>query len=528
MAALGSDMLPRRPVIAIDGPGSSGKSSVGAAAAARLGLRFCDTGLFYRAVTYAARVSGISEADASGLVALAGAVRLEADAAGRYARVLLEGLDVTDKVHAPDVDGAVSAYARVPELRAALLGRQRELAAHGNLIMAGRDIGTVVLPDADVKIYLDAALEERARRRGEERGVPAGDSEGDGILAQLRARDERDMSRETAPLRQAMDAVLIRTDRLEFDASVGLVVAAIEAALSGTARTEQVRASDSEAAPGPRRPRDGAATSTTDRVRRALPATPIATRITWVIRSVSFLMRVATRFYTRVIIEGDLQSIPRTGPVLVAANHASNADPVLVGGFLNQRLGRPLNWMGKREVFDWPIISWLARHGGIHPVDRAGADVEAFRTAIRILAGGNLLAVFPEGTRSRDGALQPAKDGTTVLAARSGALIVPIGLSNSHLLWPRGKRLPVHVPEVTIRIGVPFYLADVLQADHMDDHAEDEAHGHRPDAGADGPRETASVVRRRANALGTDIIMRRIAELLPERQRGVYGESPSA
>lgn len=504
MAEPTETLAPPRLVVAIDGPGSSGKSSVGAIAAAKAGLRFCDTGLFYRAVAFAAMRRGIDEADTDGLVNLVGAIRVEADDQGRYAVVTLDGEDVTVEVHTPGVDDAVSAYARVPELRAALLERQREIAARGGVVMAGRDIGTVVLPDADVKIYLDASVEERARRRAEERGIGPDDAAASEILDQLRARDDVDASRAVAPLRQADDAIVIHSDGISFDETVDQVVAAIDSA----------KASRGAANPPPKPARTAGAVPP----REPIEQTPIATRVTWIIRIAGFVMRVVTRFFTRVEIQGEFSSFPRTGAVLVAANHCSNADPVLTGGFLNTRLGRPMNWMGKREVFDWPFISWLARHGGVHPVDRGAADVEAFRTASRILSEGNILAVFPEGTRSPDGRLQPAKDGVTVLALRSNAWIVPIGIANSDLLWPRGTKMPQHTPRVIVRIGTPFRLAEALAAEGA---SAAESDGTADVAGVDPPSAGAS--RRRTNTAGTELIMRRIAALLPERQQGVYG-----
>jgi cytidylate kinase len=124
----------------------------------------------------------------------------------------------------------VSAVSRVPELRAALLNRQRDLARRGRIIMAGRDIGTVVLPDADLKVFLDASVEERARRRAEERGVAAGSEEAREILAQLRRRDDLDRNRPVAPLRPADDAVHIVTDGNRFEETVTAVVAVIREA----------------------------------------------------------------------------------------------------------------------------------------------------------------------------------------------------------------------------------------------------------------------------------------------------------
>jgi cytidylate kinase len=218
-------------IVALDGPGSSGKSSVGAAAALELRYRFCDTGLLYRAATWLALERRIGAGDATGLVALVPEIALVADARGRLAHVTVDGGDVTEEVHTPRVDEAVSAISGVGELRGALLAWQRDLAHEpGGIIMAGRDIGTVVLPDADLKIYLDASVGERARRRIEEREVDPGSQEARFILAQLRRRDALDSTRAVAPLRPAIDAVHIVTDGNELPETVAAVVAEIRAA----------------------------------------------------------------------------------------------------------------------------------------------------------------------------------------------------------------------------------------------------------------------------------------------------------
>src|SRR5207247_678610 len=128
--------------------------------------------------------------------------------------------------------------------------------------------------------------------------------------------------------------------------------------------------------------------------------------------------------------------------LIVAGNHASSADPVLIGAFLNGILGRPLNWLGKRELVEYPLTGWAFRRAGIHPVDRDAADLEAFRTAMRILEAGQVLAVFPEGTRSRDGGLQKVREGVGMLALRSGASVLPVAVIDSDLMWPRGRLLP--------------------------------------------------------------------------------------
>lgn len=216
-----------RLVVALDGPGSSGKSSVGTAAARRVGYRFCDTGLLYRAVTWLAMTRGVSPADAPALAGLANEVVLQVDEAGRLARVLVDGVDRTPDIHTPDVDAAVSTVAAVPELRAALLERQRALAAAGGIVMAGRDIGTVVLPGADLKIFLDAPVEERARRRAEERALDPSGAEAAAILTALRHRDAQDSTRAVAPLFPAPDARIIATDGNRLEDTVDAVVGAI-------------------------------------------------------------------------------------------------------------------------------------------------------------------------------------------------------------------------------------------------------------------------------------------------------------
>ncbi|HEY6057423.1 MAG TPA: (d)CMP kinase [Candidatus Limnocylindrales bacterium] len=217
-------------IVALDGPGSSGKSSVGAAAALELGYRFCDTGLLYRAATWLALQRGVRTDDPDALVRLVDAIALRPDEYGRLDRVAVDGEDVTELVRSPAVEAAVSDVSRVAELRVALLPRQRELAHDGGIIVAGRDIGTVVLPDADLKLYLDASAEERARRRAEERDVDPRGHEGQAILADLHRRDGIDSTRSVAPLRAAPDALVLRTDGNRFEETVALVIAAIRQA----------------------------------------------------------------------------------------------------------------------------------------------------------------------------------------------------------------------------------------------------------------------------------------------------------
>src|SRR5262245_18541590 len=123
------------------------------------------------------------------------------------------------------------------------------------------------------------------------------------------------------------------------------------------------------------------------------------------ILTVAFGARTLARCITRVHVEGDPLAIPREGPVILASNHISNADAVIIGSWLTPKLGRRIHWLGRKEMFDWPLVGWMARNGGVMPVVRGAADVEAFRLAQRVLEAGHVLMVFPEGTRSPTGEL---------------------------------------------------------------------------------------------------------------------------
>ncbi len=210
-------------VIAVDGPAGSGKSSVSLALARKLGYLFVDTGAFYRAITWLALQRHIDPHDKPQVAALARQAhldmhpRLDADPPYTF---LVDGQDITAQLHTPEVDAYVSVVAANSDVRAAILDAQRQLARRGRVIMAGRDIGSVVLPDADLKIYIDADLDERARRRYRQRRAEGKPADMDAIRENLRARDRQDSSREVAPLVRLPDAVYLDTSRMNLEEAV--------------------------------------------------------------------------------------------------------------------------------------------------------------------------------------------------------------------------------------------------------------------------------------------------------------------
>jgi len=203
-------------VIAIDGPAGAGKSTVARAVAAELGFTYLDSGAMYRCVALAAHEAGVDVDNAAGLGVLADG--LEIGFEGR--RVLLGGRDVSDAIRAPEVSGDASRVSVHPAVREAMVARQRELIAAGRYVAEGRDIGTVVSPDAPLKVFLTASDEERARRRAAETGEDVAS-----VLAAQRSRDARDTEREHGALRAAADAVELDTTGLSLQRVVARIVA---------------------------------------------------------------------------------------------------------------------------------------------------------------------------------------------------------------------------------------------------------------------------------------------------------------
>lgn len=216
-------MVPKHIAVAIDGPVGAGKSSIARAAAARLGYIYCDTGALYRSVGLYCRRNGVDLKNADEIAAQLGKIKLEIRLVDGIQHVFLNDEDVSEEIRLPEISMAASAVSAVPAVRAALLDLQRNVAANNSAIMDGRDIGTVVLPNAEVKIFLTASPEIRAKRRYDELVAKGKDVKFDDVLRELNERDYADMHRETAPLKQADDAVLADTSELDFEQSVDLV-----------------------------------------------------------------------------------------------------------------------------------------------------------------------------------------------------------------------------------------------------------------------------------------------------------------
>ncbi len=213
--------MPLPSIIAIDGPAASGKSTLGFRLAEVLGYLYFDTGLMYRAVTWLALNRGIDVNDELAVTRLAEDVPIEVTAPsledGRACDVVVDGHDITWEIRKPEVDANVSVVSAYSGVRKALTAQQRRIGMRGRVVMVGRDIGTVVLPEADLKIYLDASPEERASRRHKEILERGGRANYADVLGKVRDRDRIDSTRAIAPLKPAADAVILDSDALNAD-----------------------------------------------------------------------------------------------------------------------------------------------------------------------------------------------------------------------------------------------------------------------------------------------------------------------
>ena len=401
-----------RPIVAIDGPAGAGKSTVAKRVAAALGYRYIDTGAMYRAVTLKVIREGRDPADRTSVEEAARRGRIEF-VPGETGTVLLDGRDVSRDLRTPEVSRLVSAHvASYPGVREVLVARQREMGAEGGIVMEGRDITTVVFPDAEIQVYLTASREERARRRHAElagRGVPQPYAE---LLADLERRDREDRERPGGALRRSERAVCLDTTGMPLDAVVTRV------ADLARRRQKPVRM-------------------------RFLFALSI-----WFVRSLF-------KLFFRLRIEG-AEHLPERGGFILASNHASYLDPPLLGASL---IKRELHFLARSTLFRNACFGRLIAWYNAHPIERGRGPFQDWEAFKRILEADHALLVFPEGTRSPDGLLQRGRSGFGRLVYETRRPVIPAYIRGAYEALP--KRGGLRFAPITVRFGPPVPLDDL-------------------------------------------------------------------
>lgn len=423
--------------IALDGPSGAGKSTIAKLAAKRLGFVYVDTGAMYRSIAWYALNSGADISDEEQIKALLGGLKIELVHIDGAQAVLVNGEDVSDRIRTPEVSMGASAVSALPSVREFLLDTQRDIARSNDIIMDGRDIGTVVLPDAQIKLFLTASAEERASRRFKELQEKGDSSTYEEVLADINKRDYNDTHRDIAPLKQAEDARLIDSTSMSIDEVVDVIVSAV-----GELKDGSKKKSDDTAEPLTKRSR---------RDREIMPIRPISkTHKINPFRQLFYdlfrpLVRLVFKLYFSLSYEG-LENIPRDGGNIFASNHRSYGDPVFIA--IQTRV--PISYMAKEELFKGNIFfTWLIKAFGAFPVVRGSGDTAVIDTSIDKLESGRNLVIFPEGTRSKDGKVGKGKTGVALIAAVAQTKVIPVGINFEGDKLARKKK-------IVVRFGKPI------------------------------------------------------------------------
>jgi CMP/dCMP kinase len=390
-----------RDVVAIDGPAGVGKTTAARAIASRLGFVYLDSGALYRGLALLIRDAGPAAAGPR-LPAFLETVRLDAEPLPETFRVLANGADLTERLRAPEIGELASASATLPVVRDHVRGVLRSLGERYDCVAEGRDMGSVVFPEASLKIFLDAPLAERARRRHLEFVASGVETTLAEVERDMARRDERDRERETSPLRPAPDAVRVCNADLSAAELAELVVALHRG--GGWARGSRFQ------------------------------------------RGVKAFVRAMLPVCYRIEVRGR-ERVPK-GPYILASNHRAGIDPPLLGVFSPGTVA----FLAKAELFAIPGLRRLIRGLYAIPLRRGQFDKRALEAALLALRHGLAVAVFPEGTRVRDPRLSRPRRGVALLARRAQVPVVPVCLQGSDHPWRAALRLDA----MRIRYGEPL------------------------------------------------------------------------
>ncbi len=455
--------------IAIDGPAGSGKSTVARALAGRCGLVLLDTGAMYRSVTLLCLEQNVDVTDADAVAAVAKDAVVEFGTAEDGTQtVAVNGRDVTSEIRTPEVDANVSAVSAIPAVRESMVAQQRAMGARTDVVAEGRDIGTVVFPDAEVKVFLTADPEARAHRRAVQRA--GGDAATDPnattdaateqeVLADLVRRDEADSSREASPLRPADDATHIDSSSMGVDEVVDRIVALMQDATKAEVQATEVNAHAAKSEPTrEEKPKssDDSEKSTTEAGEYdsyydgAVREFPLSARL--LLAATVGVCGALSKIFWHWKLEGGEKIWNADGGRVVVMNHVSMLDPVVlvVSDWAHGRRMRPIY---KSEFDKHKLVTWFFAKVGAIPVKRGTADIKAVRRAQRALQRGEDVLVFPEGTRIySDDQKVTIHGGFALMAQLAKVPVVPVAIVGARDGAPGGNK-PLRPGRVWMRVG---------------------------------------------------------------------------
>ena len=363
--------------IAIDGPGGAGKSSVAKALARELGIIYVDTGALYRNIGLYVLNKGVSPKDNGTVVSLLDEITLELKFQDGRQVILLNGEDKGDAIRTPEVSMAASAVSAIPEVREYLLETQRSTAKRNSVIMDGRDIGTVILPSAEVKIFLTASAEARAKRRYKELLAKGSEVSYEQVYNEMVERDKNDSTRAVAPCVKTEDAILIDNSDMTEEETCKSILKIVK-------KKSKVRNFYSFAKP---------------------------------------IVAPIYRLVMRVKATG-IENVPMDGGLILCANHIGAIDVISIGAVCP----RQLTFVAKKELFSVPLLGTIVKALGAIKVDRGSGDVGAIKASVAAAEAGKVLSIFPQGHRFPG--VDPAKTsihhGAGLIAYHSGCDVLPV------------------------------------------------------------------------------------------------------
>ena len=379
-------------VVAIDGPAGTGKGTVTEILSKKFKLVNIDTGATYRCVTLDMLNKNIGIDELDKIKDLLNKIQIEIKRENGKQLVYLNGEDVTKKIRSKEVSELVSQVSGIKEVRLSMVNLQRKMAEGKDVIMEGRDISTYVFPNADVKIYLDADLEERARRRynqNKEKGIKMSYLE---ILENIKKRDENDKSKEIGALKVAMDAEVIDSTNM----SIGQVVREISNIIE----------------------------KKKNEIKLQKKIYKVRKETTWkkfVRKIIKVVLSTIYKIAFRVKITG---SVPKDGAYIICSNHINYLDAAAIVLFNK----RKVNFVAKEDLFTHGILMWLGHLFDAIPIKRNMQDIEAMKRCLKVLKNGELLGIFPEGTRKGMEKNLKAKNGAAFMAMRANVKVIPVGI----------------------------------------------------------------------------------------------------
>ena len=361
--------------IAIDGPGGAGKSSVAKAIAAELGIIYVDTGALYRTIALHVLKNGISPSDSEKVVSELGKFSLELKFIDGKQIILLDGSDVGDTIRTPEISMAASTVSAIKEVREFLLNTQRSIARNNSVIMDGRDIGTVILPYAEVKIFLTASPEARAKRRYEELIAKGQSVTYEQVYTEMVERDKNDSTRDIAPCIPAKDAILLDNSKLDLEKTKKKII----------------------------------------KIAKKKSKTLYNRLQSW--------LSPLIRFFQRIEAHG-LENVDTTRGYVICSNHIAAKDVIMIGA----AYPTPIRFVAKKELFSIPILGSLITALGAIKLDRGGNDVAAIKNSVNYAKAGYNVAIFPQGHRCPgvDPSTTTIKNGAGMIAFKSDSDVLPV------------------------------------------------------------------------------------------------------